>query len=225
MFNELTLPRLFRVQSVVLSQKSEIRAQWFSFIGAWIELSIYVAFFTVYTSGMFLSFSAATGIIWIFKNVADSVSRSAKIKKIDWLINWDIERGSYAFKPLLLSVPNYANIYLCFVQILSQRGYWVYLHSISQKLKRAQDVADEVSIPFVLVSNDLLTKFRNVEVLTIYVADLNGRGNIRNGPGASTKSRPRSPASACSSITSASSQKCLTPDLGTGTGTWWQKYY
>merc|ERR1711935_839644 len=55
----------------------------FGFVGAWLELLIYLAFFTVYTSGMFLSFSAATGIIWIFRTATESVSRAAKTKKID----------------------------------------------------------------------------------------------------------------------------------------------
>ena len=45
-------------------------------------MSIYLAFFTVYTSGMFLSMAAATGIIWTFRTAVESVRRSAKTKKI-----------------------------------------------------------------------------------------------------------------------------------------------
>ena len=63
-------------------RKSEIHNHCFSFIGAWVELSVYVAFFSLYTAGMFLSFSAATGIIWIFKTAIEATSRAPK-KKIE----------------------------------------------------------------------------------------------------------------------------------------------
>ena len=57
------------------------------FILSWLELLIYFAFFTVYTSGMFASMAAATGVIWIVKITAESVDRisshALKNKKIE----------------------------------------------------------------------------------------------------------------------------------------------
>ena len=59
----------------------------YSFIGACIELSIYVAFFTVYTLSMFSSMAAATGIIWVFRTATEFAcylgGRAAKSEKID----------------------------------------------------------------------------------------------------------------------------------------------
>ena len=58
----------------------------FGFVLSWLELLIYLAFFTVYTSGMFTAMAAATGIIWIVRTSAESVDRilgqTLKTKKI-----------------------------------------------------------------------------------------------------------------------------------------------
>ena len=56
-------------------------------MGACIELSIYLAFFTVYTSSMFASMAVATGIIWVFRTSTEFAyylsGGAAKTKKID----------------------------------------------------------------------------------------------------------------------------------------------
>ena len=57
------------------------------FILSWLELLIYFAFFTVYTSSMFASMAVATGIIWVFRTATEVAyylsGRAAKTKKID----------------------------------------------------------------------------------------------------------------------------------------------
>ena len=57
------------------------------FLLSWLELLIYLAFFTLYTSGMFASMAAATGVIWVGRTAAGSLerigSRAFKTKKME----------------------------------------------------------------------------------------------------------------------------------------------
>ena len=76
------------VCEIVLDSRSEICARnRCSFLGACIELSIYLAFFTVYTSSMFASMAMATGIIWVIRTGIEFAyylgGRAPKTKKID----------------------------------------------------------------------------------------------------------------------------------------------
>ena len=61
----LALPRWIALAAVSVS----------GFVLSWLELLVYLAFFSVYTTGMFASMAAATGVIWIVRAAAESADR------------------------------------------------------------------------------------------------------------------------------------------------------